>query len=516
VNAPAHESPAPLCAAAAGLPLRVLFVTAECAPWVKTGGLGDVCAALPRALAGLGHDVRVLMPAYRALRRELPTGLREAAAIALPAGGPWPAARLVPVDSTGFELWLLDCPALYDRPGGPYVDETGHDHADNALRFGFLSHVAAHLCAPASPWADWRADVLHANDWPSGLAPAYLALMTAGTRRAASVFTIHNLAFQGLFPATLAPALGLPPEWLRVEGEGLLHWDQICMLKAGVRHADAITTVSPTYAREIQTEALGFGMEGMLRLRADSLHGILNGIDRSQWDPQTDKLIAQRYGAGDLDAKAANKQALQQRMGLPPERDVMLLGMVTRLTEQKGVDLVLDNVERIAEAGLQWVALGKGDTALEQRLRAAARAHPRSMAVELGFDEGLAHLIEAGADCFLMPSRFEPCGLNQMYSLAYGTPPLVHATGGLVDSVTDTTQHADGTGFVMREPTPGALWRALTAAQQLYRDRPAWRELQRRGMARRFGWEDSAQRYVDLYRSCLVSAETTCRPTTKA
>jgi starch synthase len=496
VTALARESAS---SASAGLPLKVLFVTPECAPWVKTGGLGDVSGALPRALAQLGHEVRVLMPAYRSLRREL----RDAAAIALPAGGPWPAARLVRVESTGFELWLLDCPSLYDRAGGPYVDETGHDHADNALRFAFLSHVAAHLCAPASPWADWRADVLHANDWPTGLAPAYLSLMTAGgtRRRVGSVFTIHNLAFQGLFPVGVAPALGLPAEWLHVEGEGLLHWDQICMLKAGLRHADAISTVSPTYAREIQTEALGLGLDGMLRLRSDHLHGILNGIDPSEWNPQTDKLIPRCYGAGDLEAKAANKQALQQRMGLPPERDVMLLGMVSRLTEQKGIDLVLDNVERMAEAGMQLVVLGKGDPALEQRLRAAAKAHPTCIAVELGFDEGLAHLVEAGADCFLMPSRFEPCGLNQMYSLAYGTPPVVHATGGLADSVSDVSQHANGTGFVMREPTAQALWFCLTAAQQLYRDRPAWRSLQRRGMAQRFSWERSAQRYVELYRS---------------
>jgi starch synthase len=500
VNASASHLGPPALPASTGLPLRVLFVTPECAPWVKTGGLGDVSGALPRALAALGHELRVLMPAYRGLRR----GLRAGATIALAANGPWPAARLVRHESAGFELWLLDCPEFYDRPGGPYVDDSGRDHADNALRFGFLSHVAAQLCAPASPWADWRAHVLHANDWPTGLAPAYLSLMAGDTRHTATVFTIHNLAFQGLFPATLAAALGLPPEWLSVEDQGLLHWDQISTLKAGLRHADAITTVSPTYAREIQSEVLGFGMDGMLRLRADRLHGILNGIDTAQWDPQTDKLIAQRYGAGDLQAKAPNKLALQLRMGLPPDADTMLLGLVSRLTEQKGIDLVLDNIERIAESACQLVVLGRGDAALEQRLREAAAAHPRFVAVELGFDEGLAHLVEAGADCFLMPSRFEPCGLNQLYSLAYGTPPLVHATGGLADSVRDTMRHADGTGFVMREPTAGALWRALADAQRLYRDRPAWRSLQRRGMAQRLSWDDSAQRYVALYRRCLA------------
>ena len=486
--------------------LRVLFVTPECAPWVKTGGLGDVSAALPGALARLGHEVRVLMPAYGSLRDMLAGA---SSTIALPAFGVWPAARLACVVQAGFELWLLDCPSLYERPGGPYVDESGRDHADNALRFGFLSHVAASLCTADGTWSDWSVDVLHANDWPTGLAPAYLSAMAPreGGLRTVSVFTIHNLAFQGLFPIELAQTLALPADWLQVEQPGLLHWGRISTLKAGLRHADAITTVSPTYAREIQAEALGFGMDGMLRLRADHLHGILNGVDRGQWDPQTDKLIAQRYGAGDLAAKAANKSALQARMGLRLDSGQPLFGMVSRLTEQKGVDLVLACLDGIVSSGSQLVVLGAGDRVFEEALLKAAAAHPKQVAVQVRFDEVLAHQIEAGADCFLMPSRFEPCGLNQMYSLAYGTPPLVHATGGLADSVRDVTRDPDGgTGFVMHEPSAAALQEALAAVQALYRRPARWQALQRRAMAQRFEWSASAEAYVRLYRSCVDEA----------
>jgi starch synthase len=312
-----------------------------------------------------------------------------------------------------------------------------------------------------------------------------------------------------MFPAELAQTLALPDEWLQIEHPGLLHWGKISTLKAGLRHADAITTVSPTYAREIQTEALGFGMDGMLRLRADKLHGILNGIDRDVWNPQTDRLIAQRYGAGDLSAKAANKSALQARLGLRLDSGQPLFGMVSRLTEQKGIDLVLACLGDLVDAGCQLAVLGAGDAVFEKALRAAAAAHPRQVAVHIGFDEPLAHLIEAGADCFLMPSRFEPCGLNQMYSLAYGTPPLVHATGGLADSVRDVTREAEGTGFVMREPTASALRSALADVQALYRNTAQWQLLQRRAMAQRFDWTESAEAYVKLYRSCLDEAATT-------
>lgn len=480
-------------------PLKILFVTPECAPWAKTGGLGDVSAALPQALARLGHDVRVLMPAYRSLR---PLLAQASHRVAWPADGPWPAAEVVAVEAGGLSLWLLDCPGFFDRDGSPYGDPAGVDFEDGLRRFAFLSQVAARLAAGATgpgP-AGWVADVLHANDWPTGLAPAYLAERPG--RRTASVFTIHNFAFQGLFPLTLAAPLGLPSGWLNIDG--LLHWDQMSLLKAGVRYADAVTTVSPTYAREIQAPETGLGLDGLMRARSAHLHGILNGIDTSAWNPATDPLLPHPYDAARLPAKALNKQALQQRAGLVEAPGRMLFGLVSRLTEQKGVDLVLDVVDGVVAAGHQLVVLGKGDARFEDALRAAQARHPTHVAAMIGFDEGVAHLIEAGADAFLMPSRFEPCGLNQMYSQAYGTPPIVRATGGLADSVTDA-RHPDGTGFLFQEATAHALWEAITRAAAMHADAPAWRALQQRGMARPFGWHTSATQYEAVYRDRLAA-----------
>jgi starch synthase len=473
--------------------LKILFVTPECAPWAKTGGLGDVSAALPAALGALGHEVRVLMPAYRSLRP-----LVEAAKerIELPAQEVWPAATLAAVPGEQFTLWLLDCPALYDHAGGPYGDERGVDYASNAERFGFLSHVAARIASGASPWADWRAEVLHANDWPTGLAAAYLRGLPGP--HATSVFTIHNLAFQGNFPAERAAALALPAQWMNIDG--LLHWDHISMLKAALRWSDHITTVSPTYAREIQQEPLGFGMDGMLRWRSEDLHGILNGIDTQVWNPQTDALIPARYAPGKLEGKRANKRALQERLGLAPKSDALVFGVVSRLTEQKGIDLILDNLAWIVEQGCQLAVLGSGEGRFELQLREAAAECPNAIAMRTGFDEPMAHLIEAGADAFLMPSRFEPCGLNQMYSQAYGTLPIVRATGGLADSVRDAAS-GEGTGFVFKEDSSAALRRTLERALQTYRKPATWKRLQERAMGESFGWQASATRYLAVYRT---------------
>ena len=472
--------------------MRVLFVSTECAPWVKTGGLGDVSSALPAALVGLGHDVRVLLPAYPAVRGLLPQADR---VLPLPARGSWPAAKLCRVVVESFELWLLDCPAFYDRSGSPYGDETGADHTDNATRFGFLSRVAADLCAAGGAWSTWQPEVLHANDWPTGLAPAYVAQIPG--RRTGTVFTIHNLAFQGQFDAACAAALEIPDAWMNVDG--LLHWGGLSMLKAALRHADRITTVSPTYAREIQTPELGCGMDGMLRLRSTSLEGILNGIDASVWNPRTDPHLASTYRPGQWRAKALNKRSLQAELGLVGDDDALLFGMVSRLTPQKGVDLLLANLGWLTSSGAQLVVLGRGDAALEASLVAAASELRGRVAVRLEFDEGLAHRIEAGSDGFLMPSRFEPCGLNQMYSLVYGTPPLVCATGGLADTVSDFPTDSEGTGFVLREPSPAALREAMQRALGTFADKPAWHRLQRRGMKRDFSWSQSAERYAQLY-----------------
>lgn len=485
--------------------MNILFATPECAPYVKTGGLGDVSAALPATLARLGHDVHILLPAYKGMKvaGEIGDGVE------LPPYGPWPAAQLVPVKlASGVTLLLLACPSLYQRPGGPYVDSSGRDYHDNAMRFGMLSRVAALLGTVHSPLRGWVADVVHANDWPCGLAPLYLAqhrLISPQDRTAGSVLTIHNLAFQGVFPMGSADLLGVPLHWRGMDG--VEFWGELSMLKAGIQFADAITTVSPSYAREIQTPAHGVGFDGILRARAARLHGILNGIDTQQWDPASDPLLPAHFSRESLKGKAACKAALQSRMGLPADAKAMVLAMVSRLTPQKGVDLVLGALQRIVSAGAQLVVLGSGEPALQQALRDAAAKYPKNVAVTLGFDEALAHLIEAGADAFLMPSRFEPCGLNQMYSQAYGTPPIVGPVGGLLDSVTDASADAArGTGFIMTGCDAAGLDDALARAFRAWREPPQWRRIQANGMARHFGWEDSAMQYLEVYQRAMMEA----------
>jgi starch synthase len=485
--------------------MNVLFATPECAPYVKTGGLGDVSGALPAALAARGHDVRVLLPAYRGMKVSGEVG----DGVDLPAYGPWPAAQLLPVRTdAGVTLLLLACPALYQRGGGPYVDPSGRDYDDNVVRFGMLARVAAMLGQPGSPLAGWQADIVHANDWPCGLVPLHLAharSLSPATPCAASVVTIHNIAFQGVFPMHHADLLGIPWHWRGVDG--VEFWGQLSMLKAGLQFADAITTVSPTYAREIQTPEFGIGLDGVLRARADRLTGILNGIDTQVWNPATDELLPHRYGAADLAGKARNKAALQAQCGLRADPKALLFGLVSRLTSQKGIDLVLEGLGALLQDGAQLVVLGSGDPGLQQALAAAAATHPGAVSVTFGFNEALAHGIEAGADCFLMPSRFEPCGLNQMYSQAYGTPPLVGGTGGLVDSVRDATADPQrGTGFVMRSADAAGFVDAVARVRAAWKRPADWRRIQANGMAEPFGWEDSARRYEEVYHQAIRDA----------
>jgi starch synthase len=473
--------------------MNILFATPECAPMAKTGGLGDVSAALPPALARLGQDVRVLMPAYG----DMKLGGALVASWSLPATGAWPAAQLLQVERVDAPpLLLLACPALYARAGTPYTDEGGRDFGDNALRFGLLARAAALLGTAASP-CGWRADVVHANDWPCGLAPLYLqqARAAGGEPVAASVLTVHNLAFQGLFPLAACEALGVAPEHRGIDG--VEFWGQGSMLKAGLQFADAITTVSPRYAGEIQTQAEGFGLDGVLRAQAARLQGILNGIDTAVWNPATDPLITERYGIGRLEAKAINKTALQAACGLEPRRERLLFGHVGRLTGQKGVDLIVDGADAIVGAGAQLVVLGSGEPALQAALSQATARHPAHISVHLGFDETLAHQIVAGADAFLMPSRFEPCGLTQMYSQAYGTPPIVAPVGGLADSVNDAA--AGGGGFVMASATQLAFDEAVARAIAAWAQARRWRGIQRAGMARDFSWDAPARAYIDVY-----------------
>jgi starch synthase len=483
-------------------PLRVLFVVSECAPWIKTGGLADVAAALPPALEACGADVRVLMPAYGALRRQ-PAHSRVLTRLA--AHGPLPAATLVeaPLPS-GVPAWLIDAPALYGREGGPYGDAEGQDWPDNARRFGALARAAADL-ARDLPGLGWRPDVVHAHDWQAALAPAYLRL---GGEHVPTVMTIHNLAFQGLFPRDALGALGLPPESWSMHG--VEYFGQLSFLKAGLYYADALTTVSPSYAEEIQREPLGMGLQGLLAGRREVLTGILNGIDTAVWDPSRDPHLPARFDAHAPGGKAICKRALQAGAGLPVDDDIPVLAMVSRLTEQKGVDLVLENLAALAEVPAQLVVLGTGDRVLEQALVAAAQARPALVSATIGFDEAYAHLIEAGADIFLMPSRFEPCGMNQMYSQRYGTVPVVHGTGGLLDSVVDcapaTLADRSASGFVFREPTPAALLEAIERAVGTFRNRRTWRALQRNGMARDFSWAASARKYLAIYQGLTGAA----------
>lgn len=490
--------------------MKVLFATSECAPLVKTGGLGDVSAALPPAIAALGHEVMLLMPAYA----DMPLQGRITGWFPVPAEGPWPAAQLLRVDrGEGVPLLLLACPQLYARSGPPYADAAGVEHPDNALRFGLLSRVAALIGTPRSP-CGWTADIVHANDWPTALAPLYLRQWrdAAGaadrSRIAASMVTVHNLAFQGVVPMDWASRLGIGGAYLGVH-DGAEFWGQLSMMKAGLQFADAITTVSPTYAREIQTPELGFGLDGVLRTRADRLQGILNGIDTDIWNPLRDPLIEAPFSADRLAGKAACKAALRRTLGLAEDDKRMLFGLVGRFTEQKGIDWVIAGAERLVRQGGQLAILGSGDRALETALRALAQKHPQHVRVTVGFDEALAHQIEAGSDSFLMPSRFEPCGLNQMYSQAYGTPPVVTPTGGLADSVTDAAAPGGGgTGFVMQGGSQAAFDEAVARALACWKDTPdTWRRLQRNGMQRDFGWPASARAYVRAYTGILPGAD---------
>jgi len=485
--------------------MKVLFATSEIAPWVKTGGLGDVAGALPLALQKAGCDMRVLVPRYPALREAFPAAHH---LVHLPwMGGHLPGADLYEAESAdGLKFFLLDCPALFDRPGNPYLGADGHDWPDNHLRFALLARVAARLSGAGTPVPGWRPDVLHCHDWQTGLAPYYLRFYE--TDGAATVLTIHNLAFQGVFSSGVMGELGLTSsDW---HMDGVEYYGYMSFLKAGLRHADALTTVSPTYAHEIQSPAEGMGMQGLLTDRASQLTGILNGIDYATWNPAHDPHLSAPYDREHLYVKAANKAELQRQVGLTERTDCPLFGVVSRLTYQKGLDLVAAAGDMLAAFPAQLVVLGNGEKGLEAAFQDLAERHPGDVAVTIGFNEALAHRIEAGADIFLMPSRFEPCGLNQMYSLAYGTPPLVRATGGLADTVVNysTAGLAAGSanGFVFHDATLDAVVGTARWAASIWHDKASWHQLQQNAMARDYSWKGPANRYLELYRNLRPAA----------
>jgi starch synthase len=484
--------------------MRILFASSEIHPLMKTGGLADVSASLPVALKRLRHDLRLLMPAYpQALARA--GKLESIATLTLPGFPDDPVTLLSGMlPGTRVPLILADAPRCFQRAGDPYRAMDGQDWQDNHLRFGLFARLIEHLALARTPLG-WQPEVVHCHDWQTGLAPVMLSLHEA---RPVSVFTIHNLAYQGLFPRHAFDALNLPPDLWHYQG--LEFHGQMSFIKGGIAYADHVTTVSPTYAREIRTQQLGNGLDGLLNHRAESLTGILNGVDYKEWDPARDRHIAANYGPEDLAGKASCKADLQDHFKLSGRGGVPLLGHVGRMVPQKGVDLLLKAAEPLLAAGeVQLVVVGTGAPALEQAARRLAERHPGRMGVHIGYDEGLAHRVEAGADIFVMPSRFEPCGLNQMYSLRYGTVPVVRRTGGLADTVVDadpsSLEAGDATGICFDAALPEALADALARALALYHEPALWRRLVRTSMAQDFSWARSAEAYAALYRD-LVAA----------
>jgi starch synthase len=481
--------------------MRVLFVSSECYPLAKTGGLADVAGALPLALAPLGVEARVLMPAYPGLREHI-SGARTVASVPKLFGGD--ATLIAGTTSNGLEVLLLDAPHLFARTGGgPYLGPDGNDWPDNHLRFGALSWVGAAIAMGRV--GPWRPDVVHLHDWQAALTAAYLRYDRDAADAPGTLLTIHNLAFQGLFPPAVRGALQLPAQALDVDG--MEYWGQLSFLKAGVQWSDRLSTVSPTYAREILTPNEGMGFDGLLRLRAHELTGIVNGIDDAVWNPATDPHVGTPYTSRKLAAKAANKAALQGELGLQVRNDTPLFSVVSRLTTQKGLDLLVDALPRLVATEAQLVVLGTGDPSIEAGFVAAATQYLGQVATVIGFDERLSHRIQAGADAVLMPSRFEPCGLTQLYGLRYGTLPVVARVGGLADTVIDANEAAlrdgvaTGVQFSPVEADPLAV--AIERTVDLFRDRAAWQRTQRRAMSRDVGWDVAAAQYLTLYREIL-------------
>ncbi|WP_410216686.1 glycogen synthase GlgA [Paracoccus sp. (in: a-proteobacteria)] len=467
--------------------IQVLSVASECAPLVKTGGLADVTGALPGALAGQGVRMRTLLPGYPAVL----AALEEATEVWWfddLFGGP---AWLLEGRAAGLDLLVINAPHLFDRPGTPYLDADGRDWPDNPERFAALSWVGAHVAAQGV--GGWRPQVLHSHDWQAGFAPEYLHYRDVDDVR--TVLTIHNIAFTGATDPGRIASLRLD-SW-RCTSEGYEFYGAISPLKAGLMAADALTTVSPSYAEELMTPEFGMGLDGVMRHRRDVLHGILNGIDEEAWNPAADPAIP---AYGDPSGKPAAKAALQAELGLPQARGPLCV-IVSRMTHQKGLDLVLDVLPDLLDLGGQLAVLGSGDPALEEAFRQAG-ADP-NVAVRIGYDEAFSHRLIAGGDAILVPSRFEPCGLTQMYGLRYGTIPVVALTGGLADTVINASPAAlaqgVATGIQFSPVTAVALCNALTRLNTLYEDGDSWRRLQANAMAQPVGWSQSARAYADLY-----------------
>jgi starch synthase len=476
----------------------VLSVASEVFPLIKTGGLADVVGALPGALRHEGVHVRTLVPGYPAVLRALSEPTEQYGFNDL-FGGP---ARLLATVAGDLELFVLDAPHLYARGGGPYASENGVPWPDNAIRFAALGQVAARLGRGLLP--DFAPAIVHAHDWQAGLAPAYLYY--GGEPRPGLVMTVHNIAYQGQIPAGLLPTLGLPPSAYSVDG--VEYYGSIGYLKSGLWCADRITTVSPTYAAEIMTDEGGMGLGGLLRARASATSGILNGIDTAVWSPSTDPHLPATYDASSLaPARARNKQALQTRFGLRQDPHALLFGVVGRLEWLKGLDLLLASIPDLLSLGAQLAMIGSGDRNLQQGFVAAHDAHPDRVSVIIGYDEGLAHLIQGGSDAIVVPSRFEPCGLTQLCALHYGALPVVARVGGLTDTVIDANEAAlsagVATGVQFHPVTAEHLGLALARTAALWGDPLLWRRMQHNGLATDVSWNRAARRYAALYRELV-------------
>ncbi|MFN0199249.1 MAG: glycogen synthase GlgA [Planctomycetaceae bacterium] len=489
--------------------MKILFASSEAVPYSKTGGLADVSAALSRALAQCGAEVWVITPNYKSVSKYLEqhgvTPIRCGAQLRIRLGNKLVEGQLFTtvLPGTSVPVILVDQPGYYQRPD--LYQNGGHDYADNCERFIFFSRSVLE----AARILGFQPDIVHVNDWQTGLVPALLALEgrhLPPRMQMRSVLTIHNLAFQGNFWHWDMLLTGL--DWKYFNWHQMEFFGQLNLLKTGIVFSDQITTVSPTYAREIQTSEFGCGLQGVLQTRHDDLVGILNGVDTSIWNPANDPYLTQKY---DIDTAAAGKAAckadLQREFGLPIKADVPLAGMISRLTEQKGIDLVTDHLSSLIDAGMQIVFLGSGDSRYESALQEAAKKWPAHIGVKIGFDDGLAHRIEAGADMYLMPSRYEPCGLNQMYSLQYGTIPIVHSVGGLADTVTpvsdETLASGRATGFSFKEYTSDEFMKQVYQAVELYSQREKWTQLVQNGMRQDGSWSHSARSYMALYERAL-------------
>ncbi len=485
------------------MPMKVLFVSSEVFPLIKTGGLADVSGSLPNALQRLGVDIRILMPGYPSVLNQLEY-LQPVGALHYLPHIDHAELLLGTVKDTGVKVIAIKSPSLYERAGGPYADQNGLEWQDNPVRFGVLSKVAAVLASKHSPVSDWQPDIVHCNDWQTGLAPAYMKLTEHSSAK--SVISLHNMAFQGCYSPSWVASLGLPSAGFSIEG--FEYHGQLSFLKAGIFYADAITTVSPRYAKEIQTAAFGFGLEGLLSKRSDEIKGILNGIETEEWNPQHDKYLVKNYSSQNLDGKQHVKADLQKQLGLQIDADAPLLGVVSRLTHQKGLDMLVPHLQSLIDQGCQFVLLGGGELGLEASFQNVAVHNPGRASVTIGYNEPLSHQIMAGSDMFIMPSRFEPCGLNQLYGLAYGTPPIVNATGGLADSVVDSNhahiENKTANGFVMVEASADGLIACIRRAIEMYRhDKATWLQIQQTGMSQNLSWDKSAQEYLKVYQGLL-------------